>query len=85
MSSPASFIARIANGFTRGEGLVPAEYTSNLASNDFKNPSDIWLRAEFPVHKTNTRFFPPSAATDTMDADSNSIATAKIFMKRAFP
>src|SRR5690606_7177277 len=56
ISIPASFIAFTAKGFIFSAGFVPAEYTSRFSSNDFKKPSAIWLRQEFPVHSTKILF-----------------------------
>src|SRR5258707_10766039 len=56
MSMPISFIAAIASGRT-SEGFVPAENTSKRSPASWRNnPSAIWLRAELPVHRINTRF-----------------------------
>lgn len=54
-SIPTSPITRTINGFNPC-GCVPADSTSaRPASNTLPNPSAIWLRHEFPVHKNNTR------------------------------
>jgi hypothetical protein len=43
----------MANGCTLTPGTVPAEKTFKPWLKDFKNPSAIWLRQLFPVHKIN--------------------------------
>ena len=57
MSIPISFITCMASGCVRATGVVPAEYTSSIGSNDRKKPSAIWLLHELPVHRTRIRYF----------------------------
>lgn len=54
--NPDSRIAATASGRTE-PGRVPALKTANFSPPSCRNnPSAIWLRAELPAHKINTRF-----------------------------
>jgi hypothetical protein len=60
---PSSFITAIASDLTR-PGRVPALSISKRSpASCLSNPSTIWLRAEFPVQRINTRFHGLGAAT----------------------
>src|SRR5918993_718703 len=73
MSMPISRIASTAQGCISGVGSMPALYASKRSPARWRrNPSAIWLLAEFWVHRNKTRCFffstscPPSVPSRTL-------------------
>src|SRR5687767_13622581 len=68
MSTPISFIARMASGLT-WVASVPALITSKRSPARWRSrPSAIWLLAELWVHRNRTLVRSPNSATATTDA-----------------
>jgi hypothetical protein len=80
MSMPNSRIAATASARTR-VGLTPALCTSKRAPPSWRsNPSAIWLRAELPVQRINTRF---RSDIGSVSFDVSSGESAQTFQRSA--